>query len=445
MRLLTFGIALAGAIACGDAASDDSDGPQGPDSSPNDNRGGSDPTGAGGGNQNNPGAGSGAGEPTTNPLAVVFPTDLAFASPTLRSATVGQTDTTGRGLRVQRQTLTSAPPSAYEAKIERLAAILSGVSAADCDFQFDLTRLGPGATCYGPGLTYTNHPGAPSPDADSTDSDTGFSDLDGDGSLPTGDLGLWQSTEGASSEACAAATLNARVGEVEAQADSAVFAMASMICLANVSGASLPADGSAVDLTSLVASGFTSNGSSLTVSTASISESDGVYTSVLEASTSAGTAQRIFCRLRHRNSSNGVTYTGKLSCVIESDTGMKFGNCNQPDVAAGETDALSIAYQKNSSSIFTYELRSANYCGNTGVDPWVSSTDFTVDPTKKLNLPMDPGTDDLDGWGQQLQPGAVSVQYQCGRRTVQLRMAGRYSRRPHAHSERRHGKRRSRR
>ena len=329
-----------------------------------------------------------------NPLAVAFPQQVAIASP-VRS---NSNDTRRQGI-VVRQSLGADAAGGYADKTERLQAILDGTTVEDCAFEFDLRRRGPVADCYGPRLTYANHPQAPSPDANTTDDDSGFTDTDGDGELPSGDLGLWRSTEGTGGEACAAATMNARVGEVEAQADSALFAMASMLCLANVSGESLPADGSGLDITTLVADGFSVNGTSLTVSTASISLSDGVYTSFLEGSgSSSGVAERYRCRLKHRDGANGVTYTGKLSCTIEADTGMKHGNCNQPELATGETDALSIAYQRNSASILTYELRSANYCGSTGIDPWVSNDDYTVDAGRKLNLSRDPGDDDLSGW-----------------------------------------------
>lgn len=307
----------------------------------------------------------------SNVLAGAFPSDLAIASPTHKTGT-------GRSLRVDGALLQT-----YPEKRDALAAILAGVTVQDCGFQLDMQGMGGQPSCYGPSLSNQNHPDAQSPDPNAVDDDAqgSFTDSDGDGRLPGGDLGIWRESE-ANGEACAAATLNSRIAQIEARADGAVFSMASMICLANVAGIALPEDGTTTDLSDVVRAGFQSNQVGFAVTRASLAKSEGSYASELTATQMfQGKTRTLSCRLKHRDGGeNGTSYAGKLSCTISADTGMKFGNCNRPEVQTGETDALSIAYEADADQNLTYELRSGNFCGATGVDPWVAETDLTVAP-----------------------------------------------------------------
>lgn len=84
--------------------------------------------------------------------------------------------------------------------------------------------------CYGPGLDYINHP----------DSSGGTED----GSLPTGDLGLWVEDEPGTGQACAAAKLNELVAKAAYNVDLAVGSMTMMACTAALLGKELPTDSS---------------------------------------------------------------------------------------------------------------------------------------------------------------------------------------------------------
>ena len=337
----------------------------------------------------------------TNPFTVAFPSDLAVASPTAST-------TTTSSLVLQGASVSSS--ASFAEKRAALDTILTGASIEDCDFNFSLTTNTESAACYGPTLTYANHPEqASGRDADTTDADSGSlspNDTDGDGFLPIGDVGIWRENEGAT-EACTAAQLNKLTNRTASQVDSTVFAMASLICIANVNSLTIPTDGTTLDLTSYASSGFSENSIPVTVTSATLAaEAISGTSETTYTSTFAGTATAPprnppthKFRLKHRNGDDGDTYLGKLSCTIATADGAKTGNCNVAEVTAtGQTDAISIAYQKNSETIFTYELHSGNYCGDTGVDPYVSATDYTVDPEKKLNLSIDAGTDLLTGW-----------------------------------------------
>lgn len=373
------------------------------------------PLGTTGDDPGSDGNGSGHGAPPSgggsgtvasdNALAAAFPQDLVISSPTA-----------GTGQSLGLRTSEAISLGAYSRKRDALDAILAGTTVAECAFRFDLRPPRGAPACYGPQLDYSNHPGAMAPDSNTTDDDANpHGDMDGDGQLPGGDLGIWQ-PEDRNGEACAAATLSGKVSEVEALADNVIFTMASLFCLANVAGLELPEDGT-LDLSEVVDAGFEDTRAGLTVTEASIGYDGDSYTTTLEATRQDrnNNAQTVQCRLRHRDAGNEVNYKGKLSCTIRHDHGERRHNCGQSsDIPSGETDALSVTYQKNSSSILTYEMRSANFCGATGVDPYVSSSDWTVDPSKKLNTPMEPGADNLTGWANNFHWGRFQQNINTG-------------------------------
>jgi hypothetical protein len=195
------------------------------------------------------------------------------------------------------------------------------------------------ANCYGPTINFTNHPGGTNPT-----------------SLPGGDLGIWSATETASGEACAAAQLNQQMRGVASQVDSGLFAMAGLICIADVSGQSLPAVGSSLDLTSSLSGLVTINGTAITLTAATLAreadttEGYPVYVSTIQGSD-------YFFRLKHiATIADNTTFKGKLS------------------ISTPNNDKTSISYVKASNTSVVYELKSVN--GSSSA--WVSSTDFTA-------------------------------------------------------------------
>lgn len=347
--------------------------------------------------------GGGSSDSDSSGLTSSFPADLIVASPT------GDRDTSSSSVsRVSRQLTDEdgSPDDLISGQVE-LAEILAGETITDCDFNLNLTTSTSRAVCYGPTLNYTGHPDAALRDADTADSTVAEDD---DGQLPGGDLGLWVESVTSTGEACASAQINAVVGGISSQVNSAIFAMASMVCIARVNGLEVPdAEDETLTLTSQVDSGFTTNGVDFDVTSASLERDDDdadgnkvfIANLVGTATDADGDTQTVTIRLKHvpRNAENTV-YRGKLSYTIATNNGEKFGNCGTGSLT-GSTDAVSIAYEKSSSTVLTQELHGGNFCG-VNADPYESATNFTVDASKKFSATTDP-----DGWGNNFNLGMM--------------------------------------
>jgi len=319
---------------------------------------------------------------TSTGVSTSFPTELVVASPTASETSSSINALLDNDVDVDFALATSA--DTYAAKKTFLANILNPSSITDCDFNMNFKVQTNNASCYGPILDYTDHPDAGAEPAD--------------GQLPGGDLGVWEESSSNSNDACVAEQLDIRMNNITSHVDSAVYAMASMVCVAKVNGKALPGVGSTLDLTSEVAAAFVTNGISATVSTANIarasddSSGNTVYVATIEGTgtDSDGNALSMAMRLKHVPlDSTNTTYRGKLSIKAAISDGAKFGNCTSSS-STGRTDASSVAYEKTSSTNLAVVLHHGNYCG-TSVAPYVSSTDFTVDPTKKF-------ADTTNGW-----------------------------------------------
>lgn len=333
---------------------------------------------------------------STNPLASTgsafskaFPLGFAVSSPTSHSAASGSSlGAASVG------TLSVSADDSFEEKQEALEEIVTGTTAADCTI--NVTLASPtNASCYGPNLTYVNHPNAPTPDANTTDEDSGVNDTDGEGQLPGGDLGIWTASQ-ADGEACAAAQLNSRIQGIASQIDAGMFTMAGLMCAANVSGQSLPAIGASLDLSTNLAGHVTINSAAVTVTTATITRAaDSAGGDPVYVSTVVGTAgtKTYTIRLKHSaTAADNSTYLGKLSLTIADADGTKPGNCGGGSLT-GQTDGTSISYELASATSLKYEAKSANFCGTTG-DPFVSTANQSIDLSKKFNNSSLP-----TGWG----------------------------------------------
>lgn len=293
----------------------------------------------------------------TTLLATAFPEDLAFSSPTApRPAIVMARSMEG---------IFSPDPS--DSAAEKKALLEAIIKGSDCSVALNILNS-TNANCYGPTLTYSGHPDG----------------LDG-APLPGGDLGIWQATE-TGTESCSAAQLNQRIKGVASQVDAGMFAVAGMLCVAKSAGSSLPAlAGSSVDLTADMAGKLIINSSSATVSSATlarVADVSGfpVYVSSIQAT--QGTTTYNF-RMKHvLTATDESTFRGKLTISVAADDGLKPGNCSSSS-ETGNTQAVSIVYEKSAASMMATELRSAQYCGAMA-DPYKASHDYTVDLTKKL-------------------------------------------------------------
>jgi hypothetical protein len=183
-----------------------------------------------------------------------------------------------------------------------------------------------------------------------------------------------------------------------------------MVCIARVNDLELPdGENETLTLTSYVDSGFATNGVNIDVTAAALTraenDADGnrVFIATLTgtATDADGDPQTIMIRLKHvpRNADNTV-YRGKLSYTVTTDDGDKFGNC-APGTLTGSTDAVSIAYEKSSTTVMTQELRSGNFCG-TDADPYLSDDNFTVDAAGKFDVTANP-----DGWANNFNLGKM--------------------------------------
>ncbi|QQR80247.1 MAG: hypothetical protein IPJ69_13175 [Deltaproteobacteria bacterium] len=329
-------------------------------------------------------SGGDIGGGVTSDISENFPADLAVASPTAAQST-------GAGLVIagHHKAVELSSDADLQTKQEAIAELLAATNDAvtDCDFTLDLRVNTNNATCYGPELTYSNHPdlsGIGDGDTNNDDPLGQFNDTDGDGSLPTGDVGLWTENNGDTAEACASAQMNAKVEGIASQVDSAMLAMASMYCLANVNSISLPSDvGDSVDLTSVVSSGFSSNGIGITVTAAGLSraaddvDGNAVYIATLEGTASQeSNTYAVDFRLKHiPTSTDASSYKGKLSYTIGQE-GVDSQGC---DPHQGITYATSIEYEKASVTSMTYALNNGTYC--LGDDIYTSGSDYTVNPS----------------------------------------------------------------
>lgn len=304
---------------------------------------------------------SGGSSSTSSGLTEAYPSGLAVSSPTAQG-TAAFAESTSSNPSAQAVDSTKN----YSEKKAAIESVLNATSAASC--AIDVSLLSPtNANCYGPSMTYVNHPET----------------LQGGGAInsaPGGDLGIWSATD-TGGEACAATQLNSRVKGMASQVDAGMFSMASLLCVAKNTGESLPSEGGSVDLTTSMSGKIKINGSDLTVTSATLTreansgEGHKVYTSNIVGTTGTRT---ITMRLKHvATGADNATYKGKLSLKIANADGTKPGNCGA-GTATGQTDAVSIAYEKSSASNITYQLKSANFCGDSA-DPYVSGTDFSVD------------------------------------------------------------------
>lgn len=318
-----------------------------------------------------------------------FPIDLVLSSPTVGEST--GTQSIKKGIKKYLKSAPSAEDTAtmsYEEKVEVIQDVLEGESIADCDFNFSLNILSEDAECYGPAVQYQNHP-------DYTADPQGLLN----GQLPIGDLGIWDETNGENSEACSAAQMNTRIQNISGQVDSMFLTMASLYCIANVNGIALPEEGESIDLTSEVISAYSENGVDLTVTSVTIQresdtdDGDLVYVTTLTGTTTdidTSDTRTLNLRLKHiPTSDDNSTYKGKISYTLSNESSSNLMWCDNS--IDGSTDATSISYEKQSDSDLLYQLKSGQYCGyGEETDPYVSTTNFTVDPSKKAVQDGDP-------------------------------------------------------
>lgn len=300
-------------------------------------------------------------ETTDVERSVYYPENLTVTSPLVAAAPV---------------TSESRAVSSFSDQLSTITTMLSAGAITACSFDPSLfLNVAVNANCYGPQMQYFDHQDSPS---------------DADGTLPTGDLGMWTENEGATTEACSAAQMNARMDGVSNKSHAAFTAMASMICVNFVGGHGIPSN-STNDILTDMNTMATSTSMSATFTTATIAHStvgtqeEFVYTLEYSYTAPDTTVYPMEMIVTHRSSSSG-DYTGRFQYKFDQDG--NGGNCPTVGADRPQTLAGSVLYARTGTQ-FSIDARYASFCGN-------SATGFVsgvVDPSDKYNA-----TTNTDGW-----------------------------------------------
>jgi hypothetical protein len=256
-------------------------------------------------------------------------------------------------------------------------ALLAGTSTprAGVDFKADKFLKTPvNAGCYGPTVLYQGHPdwvaGLPA----------------ANGTLPSGDVGIWTAVDTATDWACAAAQLDARMDGVALRSNTSLMTLASLINVANAAGKSLPAVGATVDLKTEMNVAFSPD---VTFTTATISQpvvGSYSYSVAFSFAHSSGT-RNAEIRLSHAPGASKNEYSGLLTYAVTRG-GSDLQNCNGK--ATGTVDVGTLKYTRTARTAMTLVHREGNYCGAGTATPLATtyagfSGDGQLDPAGKWN------------------------------------------------------------
>lgn len=258
---------------------------------------------------------------------------------------------------VSTPTISAKLPALVKANIlGDIALSIGGADSTDCDIILpDLAETVPDPSCYGPNVCYDNHP-----DGEDGGSDGHSSCEAGEGSLPGGDLGIWDNVM-STGEACASTKQNADMEEISIKLDSVMAIMASMRCLAGTE----PAADEEIDLTGTdynIEDHITTD-KAMTWTTATFSriadssDSKPVYQYHIVV-TVGGTDVEI--NIKHSPTdadAAGTTYVGSLFAKFNG--GMDAAPCG--DSGTCDSVGLTLDYSKDLSNNVAYKLVSAEY------------------------------------------------------------------------------------
>ncbi len=321
----------------------------------------------------------------TNSAANAYPTDLAVGQPFV--ATTNSSESASFFEKLLDQLLSKATAAddgnqGYDSIKEAIQSVLEATSLDGCfNFTASLGGAGDPITCYGPDLDYTNYPVG-----------------GGSGQLPSGDLGIWNKTNGSRNEACLAAQVNSLVGRFGERVKKAQLFMASALCVARLNNITLPqAVGESVDLTTAMREAAASRETAFDTGNVTISRladsSNGKFVyQLVRAGTftppgGGGSSATISMTLKHSpQDDTNSTYRGLLTFTW---SGLTPGGGCDPGISKG-TAATSIAYEKSSESSLNMEIREGTFCTNSTVSGMFGS-DGQVDPSYST-------ASHLDGW-----------------------------------------------
>jgi hypothetical protein len=302
----------------------------------------------------------GSGGDTLSEFATAIAEDMVLTSPTAQRSGAS-IFSTGPQYVTNGEVVAMAGPEAEDSpkeKKEALETLLASAAPSTCAIALTLQNAGR-ASCYGPSVNWINHE---------------FNNTSG--TWPGGDLGIWKDSE-PSGEACVAAQLNAQMKGVISFVDAAQFIGASIACVANKNGDSLPSTAStSLNVTSSMAGIVTINSTALTVTSAIIArDADDSFGNPVYITTLSGTAgtKTFDIRIKHvSTAADDSTNKGKISVKIVNSSG------------PGSTDGASLEYEKASSTSGKLLLKKINFTGTSG-DPFVSPSNYSVDYGKAWN------------------------------------------------------------
>jgi hypothetical protein len=346
------------------------------------------------------GGGSSSGTSTSIDGAGVFPAGLAVASPvgmesgvvTLAQAAPadrfraiamalaqGDLRTAGRiagrllPMADAQAALTRSPR--YLKSANAVNALLTGATTPRTGVGFNADKFlktPVNAGCYGPTVLYQGHP------------DWVAGNPPKDGTLPSGDVGIWTAVDTATDWACAAAQLDARMDGVALRSNTSLMTLASLINVANTAGKSLPAVGATVDLKAEMNVAFSPD---VAFTTATISQPvAGSYSySVAFSFTHSSGTRNAEIRLSHAPGASKNEYSGLLTYAVTRG-GSDLQNCNGK--APGTVDVGTLKYTRTTRTAMTLVHREGNYCGAGTATPLATSyanfsSDGQLDPAGK--------------------------------------------------------------
>ncbi len=345
----------------------------------------------------------------SNALAQAFPTDMAVSSPFSEgSSTVGSMNVPiwlAEGDDIETQP--NPADMTYEQKQELINDIMNATDMSDCfAYAADIFEEEDTVTCYGPELTITGtHPDGSIPG--------------GSQNLPTGDIGIWTASE-ADGQACLAAKINSEFKGVTGKIDFAMLTMASVFCVANNSGVTLPAAGATLDLSPTIATAYDSEDSEsafdpITVNLtreSDTAEGNAVYSLAVTGNmvNNDESTNPVTFSMRHipKDASNS-TYQGLIQMTIVT-ADIPSTNCGAGDHTVG----MSTLYEKASGTDLRVDFRQGVFCGEPGNEV-VFDADGLADKTNYKSSGC-PGGDssDTSGWGDDFSEVVMNLNPSTG-------------------------------
>lgn len=315
--------------------------------------------------------------------ARVFPAGLAVSAPTRQG---------GSSFAAAPSPSPSPSPApmgsaslSYAAATAKISSILSGARALASAFDPNsFLSLANNAACFGPTLTYTNHPDG------------------GSGTLPSGDLGIWLEIDGPTGDACAAAQLNARMDGSSNRANTALMTVASMLRAAISSGTGLPAAGSSVNvLAAMSALGIAST--SFTSATIALdgAGSEWTYALAFTFTDGSGVSHDVAIKLVHKPGSSTANYQGVMTQSVTNT--FNGGNCGSGSNPVTRIDTLK--YERTSTTALNSIQRSGQFCGSGN---YTSMGSYDSDGQLK---PSSSWADDFSRFGATYNPSTLKGYY----------------------------------